>query len=311
VVNKVEKIAVRRADIWVAKLPYNTGDLLQGEHPVLILSNHRSNKSSNFVTIIPLTSTIGSSPSNVIIGTEFGLKNKSCLLTNQTQTLSKDLLLFKVCFITTPKMDEAMHVLAIHLGIKNMGVLEMFKIYEDKKNDIRSAKCQGNYELMERLTEKYLKDIYEMSYVNKGEDIMEELEWCYYNLALAKHKNGKTIEAYNTAKKALTFKARTETDLTYTRWLVGSTCMELGDDFVLEGSEMFEQCITFYDQIKEERYKILSQFNKAQLLKDVLAMKVCLENYKNNKFKPTLFSFGDMEKDSILEAMEMELSNIL
>jgi mRNA-degrading endonuclease toxin of MazEF toxin-antitoxin module len=307
--NKVE--AIRRADIWMANLPYNAGDLLQGKHPVLILSNHKSNKSSNLVTIIPLTSTIGSSPSNITIGTEFGLKNKSCLLTNQTQTISKELLLFKVCFITTPKMDEAMQVLAIHLGIKNMGVLEMFKIYEEKKNHICAAKCNENYIEMEQLAEKYLKGIYEMSYVNKGEDIMEELEWCHYNLALAKHKNGKTIEAYNTAKKALTFKARTETDLTYTRWLVGSICMELGNDYVLEGCNMFEQCITFYDQIKEERYKILSQFNKAKILKDVSAMKTCLENYKNNKFKPTLFSFGDMEKDSILEAMEMELSKII
>lgn len=307
----MEKIAVRRADIWIANLPYSDGDLLKGKHPVLILSNHKANKSSNLVTIIPLTSTIGSSPSNVIIGTEFGLKNKSCLLTNQTQTISKDLLLFKVCFITTPKMDEAMQVLATHLGIKNMGVLEMLKIYEEKKNHIRAAKCQENYELMEQLAEKYLKGIYEMGYVNKGEDIMEELEWCHYNLALAKHKNGKTIEAYHTAKKALTFKARAETDLTYTRWLVGSICMEMGNDFILEGCEMFEKCIEFYKKIKEERYKILLQFNKAQLLKDVLSMRMYFENYKNTKFKPMLSNFGDMEKDSILEAMEMELSNIL
>ena len=104
----MEKLVVRRGDIFMADLPCNNNSnnsLLSGKHPVLAMSCQVSNKFSDLVTIIPLTSTIRDNPSNVIIE-GFGLKNKSCLLANQTQTINKNLLLSKICFISTQKMEE-------------------------------------------------------------------------------------------------------------------------------------------------------------------------------------------------------------
>ncbi|MBZ9622891.1 type II toxin-antitoxin system PemK/MazF family toxin [Clostridium sp. FP2] len=307
----MEKVIVRRSDIFEVQLK-GEGNLLHGKHPVLVLSCQVSNKFSDLINVVPLTSTTNKdNPSNVLIGTECGLKWESAILTNQVQTISKSNILFKIGFVNLQKMQEVERVLMNQLGIKNnWGDLKLYQIYEKNRMEIRMAKCQEDYELLRQLSEKYLKNLYEMGRVIQGTEIHAELEWANFHLALALKKNGQIYEAYDVAKKSLTFSTTINSEYIYTCWMVGSLCIELGDDFVLEGCEMFEKCITFYDQIKEERYKILSQFNKAKILKRVPEMQACIKSYKDTRFKPMLCSFSDMEKSEVILELQKELDDI-
>lgn len=308
----MEKIIVRRGDIFMAELPCNNinNSLLAGRHPVLVMSCQASNKFSDLVTIIPLTSTIRDNPSNVIIE-GFGLKNKSCLLANQTQTINKNLLLSKICFISTQKMQEVERVLMEQLGIKNnWGDLKVYQVYEKSRMEIRLAKCQEDWDLLEKLTDKYIKSLYEMNYILDN-NVNQELEWAYFYLSLVKKNANEFHEAYDIAQKALSLSTQRNSDYYYSMWLLGCICIELSGKFALEGVNAFEKCKDYYHEIGDKKYEIIAIFNKARLLKDILGMQECIQNYKNTKFKPTLCNFGDMDKDSVLESMERDLDNSL
>ncbi|MBZ9635528.1 type II toxin-antitoxin system PemK/MazF family toxin [Clostridium sp. FP1] len=306
------KLIVRRADIFMAELE-GKGDLLKGKHPILVISCQDNNKFSNLINIIPLTSTINTdSHNNVIIGMECGLLHESKLLSNQIQTINKNDILFKIGFINLEKMQEVQKVLLQQLGIKNSwGCLKMYQVYEQKRMEIRMAKCQEDYKLMEQLAEEYLKNLYEMVSITQSPEMDIELEWVNFHIALAKKKNGYIHEAYNVAKESLMFSKTKNSDYAYTCWMIGSICMELTDKFIPEGIKMFEECIEFYDKIGEERYKILSIFNKAKMLKDIPEMQRCIETYKNTKFKIMLFNIGDTEKEEILITLKSELDSML
>lgn len=54
----MNKDCVRRGDIWMANLISGKGDVLQGAHPVIIVSNNRNNRRSGVVTVVPMTSSV-------------------------------------------------------------------------------------------------------------------------------------------------------------------------------------------------------------------------------------------------------------
>ena len=54
----MNKDCVRRGDIWMANLISGKGDVLQGAHPVIIVSNDRNNRRSGVVTVVPMTSSV-------------------------------------------------------------------------------------------------------------------------------------------------------------------------------------------------------------------------------------------------------------
>ena len=308
----MKKVIVRRADMFIAELPYVNENLLYGKHPVLVLSCQVSNKFSDLINIIPLTSTFGNNPSNVLIGVECGLKHESTILTNQVQTISKSDISFKIGFVNLQKMEEVAKVLMEQLGIKNDGgQFKMCKVYEQSRNAIKLAKCQKDYNKMEKLSQDYMKNLYKIGSIMEGEDINSELQWANYYLALAKKNHGEITEAYSTIKTALGYSSEKNSEHYYNVWLLGSICMELGNDYVEEGIEAFDQCIEFYDMIGEKKYLTLSMFNKARITHDRKGMKECIKTYRSTKFIPMLYSIGDMDKDSVLEEMETELANIL
>lgn len=310
---ELRKVVVRRADIFMANLPDNEAEILRGQHPVLILSNYVSNKFSNLVSYVPLTSTIGDNPSNVFIGTEYGLKHESMVLTNQVMTMSKDRILFKIGFANPEKMQEIETVLIKQLGIKNnWGNLKLFQLYEHSRNSIRLAKCQENWILLEELTKKYLKNLHEIDAITQGSEISTEMEWAYFHLSLIKKKNGEVGEAYNLVRKGLNFSVQKDSEYYYSMWLLGSICMELkGKKYRLEGLNAFEECIEYYHSIGDKKYEILLKFNKAAILKNIQEMEKYIEVYNSTKFKPVLYYFGDMERDDILEQMKEQLKNVL
>ena len=200
---------------------------------------------------------------------------------------------------------------SLNYEYKNWGNLEMFKVYEEKRNEVRLCKCKKDYKQMEKLCQEYLDNLYSMNYVMYGKDVYSEFEWSLYNLALATKLNGNVEKAYGLAKQALNFtNGDKDNYYAYSCWLVGSCCMEMSDDYKDEGINMFDECIIFYQKIKYVKYEILSIFNKSKLKFDVSSMKECIVRYEKENIKNILFSIGDMQDDEVLMELKSELNSM-
>lgn len=88
--------------IWTAKLTDNSGKVIKGEHPVIIVSNWKQlTKKNETITIIPITSTLDNFRKDSHVEIEgYGLEHKSKILCNQVITIDRDLLLYKIGEIT-------------------------------------------------------------------------------------------------------------------------------------------------------------------------------------------------------------------
>lgn len=258
---------------------------------------------------------------------QFGIKNDAIKIVHK-QKLDcmfksiKELIFFKTRYgivdveldtkITAKLSEVKTYCNSLNVQYGDWGKIEMFKIYEEKRNEVRLAGYKKDYELMAQLTEEYLKNLYELDYIILGADICGEFEWAYYNFALATKKIGHVNKAYDLAKQALNFTSGDkDSNYIYTCWLIGECCDALGEKYIAEGVAMFEECIEFYKKIGEKKYELLSEFNKAKILRDISCMQRCIKEYKSTKFKQMLHSFGDMRSDEVLEEMEVELKNIL
>ena len=48
----MKKISTRRGDIWIANLRWGEGNVLRGQHPVIIVSSDQTNRGSGIVTVV-------------------------------------------------------------------------------------------------------------------------------------------------------------------------------------------------------------------------------------------------------------------
>ncbi|MBS4878515.1 MAG: type II toxin-antitoxin system PemK/MazF family toxin [Clostridiales bacterium] len=78
----------------MANLISGKGDVLQGAHPVIIVSNDRNNRRSGVVTVVPMTSSVKPPMSFHVEISGYGLWKKSTALTEQLTTIPKDDLQF-------------------------------------------------------------------------------------------------------------------------------------------------------------------------------------------------------------------------
>ncbi|MBU3216669.1 hypothetical protein LL033_17325 [Clostridium estertheticum] len=176
----------------------------------------------------------------------------------------------------------------------------MFLYNEGKRQEIRVAKIQGEYKVMAQLCNKYLNNLLHMDYPMVGQDIHEEMQWSFYNLALATKKMGDVQKAYTLAKKALTYCMFRDINHTYNCLLLGECSFEIGN--VQESVEMLDICVIYFDLIGERRYSLYCSFNKAKALNDMLGMEVSIRYYEENE-KTKHLNRGD----TMLEEMRMEL----
>jgi len=198
----------------------------------------------------------------------------------------------------------------LNVEYKNWGSLDMFKQYQEKRRGIRIARGKKNVKLAAKLSEEYLKSLYEIDNNSYNTEICSELEWAKYNHSLAVKKLGYINKSYELAKQALTFSNEEDNNRILTYWLIGECCSLKGDNFKEEGLEAFDKCIKFYKRIGEKKYEILCQFNKSKLLKDMFGMEKCIQEYEETQFKNVLHSFGDMENEEVLLELQNELNNI-
>ena len=91
----------------MADLPSAKGDMLQGQHPVVVISSDCTNRHSKVITVVPLTSSSKPSMPCHVKVSGFGLRRQSTALAEQLTTLPKNCLCFPVGSLAgSEKMEE-------------------------------------------------------------------------------------------------------------------------------------------------------------------------------------------------------------
>lgn len=92
----MRKNAVQRGDIWMADLCARRGDVLRGQHPVIVVSSNQVHGRSGIVTVVPLTSAVKPAMLCHVRLSGFGLRKASTALAEQLTTIPKASLNFWV-----------------------------------------------------------------------------------------------------------------------------------------------------------------------------------------------------------------------
>jgi mRNA interferase MazF len=116
----VNKVLVRRGDIFYADLNPVVGSEQGGIRPVLVVQNDVGNKYSPTVIIAAITSQIDKAklPTHVEIKREdYGLEKDSVILLEQLRTIDKRRLKDKITFLDQDMMAKVDEALKISLGL--------------------------------------------------------------------------------------------------------------------------------------------------------------------------------------------------
>ena len=102
----------------MANLLSAEGDVLQGQHPVIVVSSDRTNRRSRVITVVPLTSSNKPTmPCHVKVA-GFGLRKTSTALAEQLTTIPKSCLCFFVGSLSnSEKMLELEHAMRQQLEV--------------------------------------------------------------------------------------------------------------------------------------------------------------------------------------------------
>ncbi len=97
-INDIEIAKCR--DIWMCELPITSGSVQGGLRPVFILSNDKNNEHSTVLNVMPLTTKNNKKnlPCHVVLENyaDYGLIAKSTILVEQTMTICKSNLRYKI-----------------------------------------------------------------------------------------------------------------------------------------------------------------------------------------------------------------------
>jgi mRNA interferase MazF len=107
---------VARGEIWQFAFPRP-----DGKRPVLILTRQEMLGYLQTVTVAPITSTIRGVPSEVVIGTETGLKHKSAINLHHLATVPRAGLRSFVGTLGLEEMERVRAALLFALGFEGAG----------------------------------------------------------------------------------------------------------------------------------------------------------------------------------------------
>jgi mRNA interferase MazF len=105
---------VNRGEIWL--YTFKPPDK---KRPVLVLTRQEVIPYLATVMVAPITSTIRGAPSEVIVGSEQGLKNDSAINLDHVQTVEQSRLRLFLGTLSRQKMTEVCRALAIATGCAN------------------------------------------------------------------------------------------------------------------------------------------------------------------------------------------------
>ncbi len=105
--------SVRRGEIWLYqfKQPDKT-------RPVLILTRNSILPYLHEATVAPITSTIRGIPTEILVGTEEGLKKESAINLDHLQTVASQNLTTFIGTVSNEKMQAVLEALLFALGFK-------------------------------------------------------------------------------------------------------------------------------------------------------------------------------------------------
>ncbi|WP_296900443.1 type II toxin-antitoxin system PemK/MazF family toxin [Thiohalocapsa sp.] len=106
----------RRGEIWMYR--FRSPDK---RRPVLILSRPEAIAWLHTVTVAPITSTIRGLPSEVVVGTEAGLKHDSAVNLDHVQTVEQAQIERFIGSLNAVRMQEVCAALAVALGCEEAG----------------------------------------------------------------------------------------------------------------------------------------------------------------------------------------------
>lgn len=111
---------VHRGDIFYANLGIRMGSEQDGRRPVLIIQNEIGNEYSPTVIVAVLTSKIKKMylPTHLIVGTRFGLPEKSIVLFEQLTTIDRRRLDRYVGTLDHNVMQKANQAIKVSLGLE-------------------------------------------------------------------------------------------------------------------------------------------------------------------------------------------------
>ena len=115
-----QSIDAKQYDIYMADLPCVEGShVLQGPHPIVIISNNRVNKSSPVLTVIPMTSRMKRMdlPTHVWFQAP-GLRKPSLALCEQIQSIDRDSIMYYMgCISSSHDRMALVKAIGIHIGV--------------------------------------------------------------------------------------------------------------------------------------------------------------------------------------------------
>lgn len=117
---RVNRVIIKRGDIYYADLSPVIGSEQGGVRPVLVVQNDIGNRYSPTVIIAAITSQINKAklPTHVELkGTDYGLAKDSVLLLEQIRTIDKRRLEEKIGHVTEDIIEKANQALLISLGL--------------------------------------------------------------------------------------------------------------------------------------------------------------------------------------------------
>lgn len=120
VFRRVNKVQIRRGDVFYADLNPVIGSEQGGVRPVLVVQNDVGNKYSPTVIVAAITSQIDKAklPTHVELKRgEYGLEKDSVILLEQLRTIDKRRLREKVAFLDGEIMTRVDEALKISLGL--------------------------------------------------------------------------------------------------------------------------------------------------------------------------------------------------
>lgn len=118
----MNKVNIKRGDIYMCDLGTNKGSIQSGLRPVVVLQCNKGNTASTTTIVAPITTVEKAKYmlTHIYIGDNFGLKKPSTILLEQLMTVNRNQLLNYIGKITNHRiLDKIKRGLVISMGMED------------------------------------------------------------------------------------------------------------------------------------------------------------------------------------------------
>lgn len=313
-----------RGDIWYAKLD-NIGI---EDHPILIVSNWKSNSKKKDVNILVISSQLDKNIANSIEIEGYGLDKKSKIIVSNIRTLNKSQLTYKIGHVPENKMLEIDKKLEKHLELGNRYYsnikeddLENFfinKINEETQNErifFQNSKIKLWNLYLNKKYKNAIEESVEIEHKAEKSKLEDKNKYIYYalhirTLCCIKENNFEDGLAYG--KKSLIYIGNPNNfnkDYAMIIWTI-ARCYE-GINDIEKAKKNYSILIKYYKQIGDINGRISCLFNYSKLNNNIKAMIKIRNILSCTKVNNQNFYNKEEYKQEILKQMNTEINDFL